>query len=198
VIRFGRITCVILTVVLIGLSGSVSAQNLVGRVTSGRFGIKVGLISRMNMRGDLKLQSEFGFTAQVFADFPKGKGFYFSTAFDFYSIKIRRSNYIENNRSSQMMIEPNIGLKRAFHLNRADMQLIPAVSIGFAYLADIDDLPSSNFLTYKLLIEVHFKVDSKKAWVGELALFNAPTGSNGRLDISLGPGLMLRWGLAFR
>jgi len=190
VIRFGQIVCVILTVVLIGLSGSVSAQNLVGRVTSGRFGIKAGLISRMNMRGDLKLQSEIGSSAQVFADFPKGKGFYFAAAFDFH--------YIEINRSNQIMIEPNIGLKRAFHLKRADMQLIPAMSIGFAYLADMGDLPSFNFLTYKLLVEVHFKIDARKSWVGELALFNAPTGNNGSLDVSLGPGLMLRWGLVFR
>ena len=177
-------------VVLISLSASVSAQNLVGRVTGGRFGIKAGVISRMTMDGDLKLNSEIGSTAQVFADFPKGEGFYFGTAFDFY--------YIEINRSNQIMIEPNISLKRAYSLKRDEILLMPVASIGFAYLADIGDLPSSNFLTFKFMVEAHFKIDARKAWVGELGLFNAPTGSNGRLDVSLGPGVMLRWGLAFR
>jgi hypothetical protein len=175
---------------LLGLAPSVSAQNLVGRSTSGKFGIKVGVISRMNMRGDRNLQSEIGSTAQVFADFPKGKGFYFSTAFDFY--------YVEINRSNQIMIEPSVGVKRVCRLKRSDMMLLPAASIGFAYLAEMGDLPSSNFLTYKLLVEIHLKIDARKAWVGELAFFNAPSGSNGRRDISFGPGLMLRCGLAFR
>ena len=190
VIRFGRIVSVLVTAVLLSLSPSVLAQNLVGRVSSGLFGIKAGMISRMNMRGGLRLHSEIGSSAQVFVDFPKGKGFYISTAFDFY--------YIEINRSNQIMIEPSIGFKRSFHLRRANMILRPTGSIGFAYLADMGDLPSSNFLTFKFSVEAHFKIDAKKAWVGELGLFHAPTGSNGRLDVSLGPGVMLRWGLAFR
>ena len=97
---YGRTVCIALTVALVSLASSLSAQNLVGRVTSGRFGIKAGVISRMDMGGDLNLHSEIGSAAQVFADFPKGKGFYFGTAFDFY--------YIEINRSNQIMIEPNM------------------------------------------------------------------------------------------
>lgn len=176
--------------VLIGPASSVSAQNLVGIATRGKFGIKVGVISRMNMRGDLDLHSEIGSSAQVFADFPKGRGFYFSTAFDFY--------YVEINRSNQIMIEPSAGIKRAFRLKRTDMLLVPAAMIGFGFIADMGDLPAARFLTYKFGVEVHFKIDVKKAWVGELALFNAPRGTNGRGDISLGPGIMLRVGLAFR
>ena len=177
-------------IVVVGLTPAASAQNLVGRVSSGVFGIKAGVISRMTMDGVTRLNSEIGSTAQLFVDFPRGKGFYMSVAFDFY--------YIEINRSNQVMIEPNIGIKRSFRLSRANMELKPGASFGFAYLSDTGDLPSANFLTFKFLVETHFKIDAKKAWVGELALFNAPRGSNRDGDLSLGPGVMLRGGLAFR
>ena len=85
--------------VLLGMASSASAQNLVGRTTRGLFGIKVGIISRMNFNDNLNRRSEIGSTGQVFADFPKGRGFYLSTAFDFY--------YVEINRSNQIMIEPS-------------------------------------------------------------------------------------------
>ena len=144
----------------------------------------------MNFNDNLNRRSEIGSTGQVFADFPKGRGFYLSTAFDFY--------YVEINRSNQIMIEPSAGIKGTVRLKRSDMILKPVAMIGFAYIADMGDVPSYNFLTFKFLVEAHFKIDAKKAWVGELGLFYAPTGSNGQGDISFGPGLMFRWGLAFR
>lgn len=180
----------VLLAVALWVAPEAQAQNLVGRPSSGLFGIKVGVISRMNLEGIRPLHTEIGSTAQVFADFPKGRDFYFVAAFDFY--------YVEISRSNTVMIEPSLGLKRAFYLRHLDMVLKPGASIGFAYLAEMRDLPASNYLTFKLLFEVHFKIDAKKAWVGELAFFNAPSGKAGKLDMSLGPGLMLRWGLAFR
>lgn len=186
-----------MVVVLLVLAPSVSAQNLVGRRTSGLMGVKLGVISRMSMRGDVELQSHASPTVQVFADFPKFKDFYLAIAFDFYYLTIRRSNEIKVKRPSQLMIEPCVGLKRAFYLKHADMILKPAVMLGFTYLADISDVPSSTYLSYKFMIEAHFKVDNKKSWIGELGLFNASHGNNGRGDVSLGPGVLLRVGVAF-
>lgn len=161
-----------------------------GRPTSGVVGLKAGVISRMDFDTNLPLQSEVGSCAQVFADIPQGHEFYLTAAFDFYSVAIYRSN--------QVMIEPNIGLKRIFSLPRPKMFLKPAVSVGFSYLAQMGNLPAARFLSLKLLVEIHFTIDSKKAWVGELGLFDAPTGSNGKRDVTLGPGIFVRWGLAFR
>jgi hypothetical protein len=167
-----------------------SGQNLLGKPTSGVFGLKAGVISRMDFDTDRPLQSEIGSCAQVFADFPQGRDIYLATAFDFYYIGISRAN--------QVMIDASVGLKRIFPLPRARMFLKPAVSVGFAYLAHMGDLPAVRFLSLKLLLETHFTIDAKKAWVGELGLFRAPTGSNGKNDVTLGPGVFLRWGLAFR
>jgi hypothetical protein len=167
-----------------------SAQNLVGRSSSGLIGAKVGLIGRMNLSSEPALQSTIGSSAQVFAYFPFGSRFYFTSAFDFYYIQIVNSN--------QVMIEPGIGLRCRFPLPRAKMALIPGASVGFAFLADMGSIPASQFLTYKLSVEVHGTINVKRAWIGELALFHAPVGSSRGHQLSFGPGLLLRLGLAFR
>ena len=181
---------VVLLGMTVGTGTDILAQNLVGRSTRGVFGLKVGVISRMNMTGDRDLRSEVGSCIQVYADIPKGKNYYLSAAFDFY--------YIEINRTNQIMIEPNLGLKKTFYLQRGQMAIKPGGSVGFAFLADMGSLRASQYLTFKVFCEIHFKIDARKAWVGELALFHAPTGSSNRLDLAFGPGLMLRVGLAFR
>ena len=167
-----------------------AAQNLLGNPTSGRFGIKVGVVSRMKLSTTPSLNSEIGSCAQVYIDLPKGRQVFLSPAFDFY--------YIEINRANQIMIEASLGVKRVFPLRRARMLLVPGVSTGFAFLAEVGDLHDSRFLSLKIFVETHFAIDARKAWVGELAWFHAPTGSNSAESLSFGPGLMLRWGVAFR
>jgi hypothetical protein len=148
------------------------------------------VISRMDYDTDWTLQSGVGSCAQLFADFPQGRQFYLTTAFDFYYIGLGGDN--------QVMIDASLGIKRAFALGRAGMYLKPAAAVGFAYLAQTGDLPAARFLSIKLYIESHFTIDVRKAWVGELGLFHAPTGSNGSADVTFGPGVFLRWGVAFR
>lgn len=176
--------------ILLGMAPSIHSQNLVGRTTSGLFGLKVGVISRMDLRGERRLNTEIGSTAQVFADFRKGQRLFIATAFDFY--------YVEVNRSNQIMIEPGVGVKYSFPIADAGATLKPGVMIGFAYLSDTGDLPAAELFSYKLLFEAEFKIDVKKAWLGEIALFDAPTGRSASKGITLGPGVMLRLGLAFR
>jgi hypothetical protein len=96
------------------------------------------------------------------------------------------------------MIEPNIGINRTIPLTRARMALVPGAAIGFAFLADMGSIPASQYLTFKLSVEVHGTITFKRAWIGELALFHAPTGSGGGEHLSFGPGLLFRLGLAFR
>ena len=161
-----------------------------GRPTSGLIGVKAGVISRMNLDITPARQSGIGSCAQVFTDFPVGHNVYFTTAFDFY--------YVAFGGANQIMIEPSAGVKRAFPLSRARMLITPGVAVGFAYLSHVGDVPPSRFLGLKLFVEAHFTIDARRAWVGELALFDAPTGSNSNGHLSFGPGVMLRWGVAFR
>jgi hypothetical protein len=158
--------------------------------TRGTFGLKVGVISRMSMKDGFRLKSEIGSTGQVFGDFPKGRGWSLTTAFDFY--------YVEINRSNQIMIEPNVGFKKEYTLSHLKMLLKPGAAVGFAYLSDMGDLPASQYLSFHLLLESHFIIDIKKAWVAELAIFHAPIGRRSGQGLSFGPGVMLRVGLAFR
>ena len=91
-----------------------------------------------------------------------------------------------------------MGVKRIFPLPRAGMFLKPALSIGFAYLSHMPDIPAARFLSIKLYVETHFTIDNRKAWVGELGIFRAPVGSNDDTEVTFGPGVYLRWGVAFR
>ena len=172
------------------ITSPVAGQNLLGQPTRGIVGLKAGVISRMDYDTDWTLQSGVGSCAQIFADFPQGRGFYLTAEFDFYFIGI--------SNASQIMIDPSMGLKYSFSLRRAKMLIKPAVAVGFAYLAEIGSLPASRFLSLKYYVETHFTIDARKAWVGELGLFHTPTGSNGSTDATFGPGVFVRWGLAFR
>jgi hypothetical protein len=175
---------------LFATTSPVSGENLLGKPTRGILGLKAGVISRMDYDTEWTLQSGVGSCAQLFADFPQGRQFYLTTAFDFYYIGIGGDN--------QVMIDASVGIKRSFPLRRAKMFLKPAVAVGFAYLAEIGDLPAARFLSLKFYLETHFTIDARKAWVGELGLFQTPTGSNGKDDVTFGPGVFLRWGVAFR
>ena len=150
----------------------------------------MGLIGRMNLASEPPLRSEIGSSAQVLGYFPFGDRFYFTTAFDFHYIQIVNSN--------QVMIEPNIGIRHSFPLNRAKLALVPGAAVGFAFLADMGSIPASQYLTLRFSLEVHGTINAKRAWIGELALFHAPFGSSRGDHLSFGPGLLLRLGLAYR
>jgi hypothetical protein len=168
----------------------VRAAEVIRRPTSGIFGLKVGVISRMNIRGDLDLHTEIGSTGQVYTDFPIWRRLYFSTSFDFYYVEIVRQN--------DVMIEGSIGFKYLFKLPRANIQLRPGVAVGYSYLPEIGVMESTDYRTVRAFLEAQFPIDGRKSWVAEFVVLGAPTGGNGGLDLSYGPGFMLRAGLAFR
>jgi hypothetical protein len=175
---------------LLTLSPSPDATEIIDKPTSGIFGVKVGVISRVNIRGDLNLHTEIGSTGQVFMDFPMFSSLYLSTSIDFYYVEIVRQN--------DVMIEGTAGFKYLFNLPRANMQLKPGLAIGYAYLPEIGVMESTDYITFRAYLEAHFPIDGRKAWVAEFAIMGAPTGGNAALDLSYGPGFMIRGGLAFR
>jgi hypothetical protein len=180
----------VVAVLIFVVSPAADAAQVHDRPTKGVFGIKLGLISRANIRGDLELETEIGSSAQVYADFPIFKDLFLTASVDFYYIQIIRQNDI--------MIEGTGGLKHEFALNRAGMFLRPGVGVGYAYLPEIGVMESTDYITLKVLVEAHFPIDKKKAWVGELAVMGAPKGGNDDVELSFGPGFIVRWGLAFR
>jgi len=179
-----------LTLLAAIMVGTARADKVVPRPTRGIFGVKVGVMSRANMRGDLKLQTAVGSTAEVYADFPVAARLHVSTAFDFYYIQLVRDNDI--------MIDANLGLKYEIPLPRANMFLRPGVAFGFGFLPEINTIDASTYATAKLLLEAHFAVNPRRSFVSELALWGAPVGRNNTYDLTLGPAVMLRVGLAFR
>lgn len=176
--------------IIVGTADFGRAEIISTQPTRGVFGLKIGLASRANIRGDLHLRTEIGSSAQVYADFPLFSDFFFTTAFDFYYVEIVRQNDI--------MIEGSLGLKKSFALSRANMKLIPGASLGYAYLPEIGVMNSTDYIVLKLFFESHFAIDPRKAWVAEVAVLGAPWGGNPTYDISYGPAFLVRVGLAFK
>ncbi len=181
---------IVLVLAQLGLCSSAAAQNLLGQTTSGLFGFKAGMIGRMNLSTEPPLQSRIGSTAQVFAYFPMGNKYHLTAAFDFYYIRIVNSH--------QIMIEPNMGFRRSFPLGGSKIFLAPGASLGFAFLADMGDIHSSQYLSFKLSLEARGIINTRTAWVAELAVFDTPTGNSGIRHLTFGPGLLVRAGFAFR
>ena len=148
------------------------------------------MIGRMNLSSHPPLHSRIGSTGQVFAYFPLGRDFHLTSAFDFYYIQIVNSN--------QVMIEPNMGISHSFPISRSGIVLVPGASIGFAFLADMGDIPASQYFSFKLSLEARGIMNARTAWVAEIAMFDAPAGSSGDRHLTFGPGLLVRGGFAFR
>lgn len=180
----------ILTILVAITTGSACADKVVKSPTRGIFGAKVGIMSRANVRGDLRLRTAVGSTGQVYADLPITTRLYVATSFDFYYIQLVRDNDI--------MIDANVGLKYEIPLPRANMFLRPGVAFGFGFLPEINAIDASTYATTKLFLEAHFPVNPRRSFVSELAVWGAPVGRNNMYDITLGPAFMLRVGLAFR
>lgn len=177
-------------ILFVGLVPTVSAQNLVGRQTRADLSIKAGLISGMDMTGSRDLESGIGLSFQLGASLPLGSKLYVPFSFDFHNISISREN--------SLMIEPSLGLKGRFYFPKSEITLRPGGAIGFGYLSDQGDLRASQYLTYKLFAEALFKMDDRRFWVAEVAFFDAPIGSSKGDEVKLGPGLLVRFGVAFK
>ena len=181
----------LLQVLLIGSDVSASVKNKAGRRGSGVVGLKAGLFSRSEFKGDKAVfRTQVGSTAELLAEFPLGREFYLTTAFDFYYIQIVNDN--------QIMLEPSLGLKRIVNVGFKRTRFKPGIAFGYAHLARINALRPSDYFAIKGMLETHFTINPRRTWMIELAVFKTFEGGNGDFDLKFGPVLMLRVGFSWR
>lgn len=173
------------------------AQSATRAGSSGLVGVKLGLYSRTHFDGetgiageDISLRAQVGSSAQLFADFNLYREFFLSSSFDFYYVEIVRDN--------QIMLEGSLGLKRTVDLGFKTTRFKPGVAIGFAYLARVNALKPSNYITIKGGVETHFRMTPRRTWLLELAMIQSVHGQNNQYDLAFGPSLIARVGLTFR
>ena len=185
-------TTLTLTLLLafVTIAGSAAeAQTRFGRPSRAEVGLKLGLISRMSMTGATEQQSSASISGQADINHPITGRYSFPLTIDFHRIAISRAN--------QTMLVVSGGISRSISFPDSELSLRPGMQVGFGFLADIGDLPSSQYLTYKISVELLSRMDNKRSWVGELAFIDMPSGSMQGESIKFGFGILLRFGIAF-
>jgi len=181
---------ILIVVTTIVFAPDLRAQNLVGRATRGMVGVKLGFISNGMIREEQSHWTELGMSGGVYGDLPIGGGFYIPVSFDFHSFRLAKN--------WEVMLDVGVGLKATYKIQRTNVEIKPGVAIGVANLPQLGVVETSNYITTKLMLEVHFPINKRHSWVGEIALFGAPVGRNNEYDVTIGPILIVRVGLAFR
>ena len=172
-------------------AGAIQPRPLKASASSGLVGLKGGLYSRSQFKGDsVSFRTQVGSSAQLFADFSLFDKFYVTTAFDFYYVQIVNDN--------QIMLEPSLGLKRIVDIGFRNTRFKPGLAFGYARLARINALRPSGYWTFKAMLETHFTINRKRTWLFELAVFKTLHGGNGDYDLEFGPVYLARFGFSWR
>ena len=159
--------------------------------TRGAVGIKGGILSGTETRGDLRLRTSWDKSLEVFFEFPIVKRTAIQFAFDFHNFHV--------NRVDNWMIDVNLALKPTFRLKRANVNVKPGAAVGYGYVGIFTSyFEATRYLTVRGFVEADFIIDPKKAWLIEFSTLFTPTGGNDEYDLRVGPVFMLRFGLSLR
>ena len=187
VIRILAAMCIMLCLVVSAALGTQVWE----KPTRGVFGIKGGILSGTETRGDYRLRTSWDKSLEVFFDFPLTKLSAVQFAFDFHNFHV--------NRVDNWMIDVNLAYKPTFRMKRANIDLKPGTAIGFGHVGIFTSyFEDTRYLTVRLFVEADFIIDRKKAWLLELSTLFTPVGGNEKYDLRVGPVFMLRFGLSLR
>ena len=153
----------------------------------GLVGPKLGILGRANVdAGDETFTSKINVSLGLFFDVPVAGGFYSGIAIDFHNIQVLDQQ--------QFFLDVSIPLKFSIPIDRPGIIVKPVVAVGWGHLAGITFMKATDYLTVKGLVELHYLMPKKRAWVFELGVFDAPVGGNSHTDSSVGPAPFLRVG----
>ena len=187
-----RAWCILaaLTISFVTVSPAVADYYGAPPPTRGIVGVKAGFISGANFKTWRKLRTKPGATGGVFVDIPILPRFYIGGSIDLHNMVLVHDQ--------ALMIDIGLTFKEHFPLSRSRMILVPTASVGYAYLSEVNIYEKTEYLNLKLYLETHFKINTKRSWVGDVGASYMPVGGNGAYDIEIGPTFFIRWGLAFR
>jgi hypothetical protein len=174
------------------LAASASAQNLVqqkfGKWHRGLFGLRAGIINSGTFTANgHEYDANVALTGGVLFDFPLTRTSTFGFTADLIDFQIFDKR--------QKALDVGVAFKYAIYRQYAKMALKPGLGVGYTYLAHIEFLDPTGYLTLKAFLESVFYVDRRFAWLADFGVFWAPVGGNRDYDISYGPVVMLRFGV---
>ncbi|HUV31028.1 MAG TPA: hypothetical protein VMY05_08080 [Acidobacteriota bacterium] len=182
-----RITAAISAVILLS-SVSVLAVLPYAPKSKGLVGIRAGIIGRatIDYGAERNLQSMIDLSLGLFWEVPFTRHAYSGIWIDGHNI--------EAAGQQQFLLDVSLPVAYAYEFPRARMLLRPVIAFGLGHLANITFMDATSYLTIKVLVQLHFLLPKQRAWIIELGVFHAPVGGNSKLDVSIGPAVLLRLG----
>jgi hypothetical protein len=193
----GRTSIALLTALSIALccllatADQSNATEIWNKPTRGAFGVKLGLITGTETRGDMMLRTSWDKTFEIFAAVPVFRNVFAQFAFDFHSLT--------NNRTDNWMLDINLGLKPRLRFPKANMVVHPGLAVGYGHVGTHDSFfEDTDYITVRAFVETGFRINQKTDWLAELSVLFTPQGGSNGFDLRIGPVFLLRVGLALK
>ncbi len=166
-----------------------------GKTSRVLIGFKFGSYGSGTLKvDDREYETESGLGAGIFFDYPLKSKFYPGFAFDIYRIKVPIFGI---RVEKEYLYNFSLTIKREYHIAKKKFYAKPGAGLGFALLKELGVIGNSTHLTAQILSEFYYRLNSDINFLGEAGLFWGLAGSDGDNDISGGPFLFIRAGLAF-
>ena len=99
---------------------------------------------------------------------------------------------------SKTLIDFSLTLKALVSRPEASTKIRPGIALGYGAMGATDnDEDGTKYFLVKAGVELLFDRGQGPDWLGELAVFGAPSGGNDAASVTFGPGLILRAGIQF-
>lgn len=178
---------------LIMLATTVAAES--SSVGKGEFGLKFGQLRGTTMEYFLKsndsrvdsLEIDAGFTGGAYLDQPLFNQLHITISWDIYQI----GRY----QSSRAALDFAAGMKFKWTEPEGRLSIRPSATVGYAILPNFWRFGSSNYITFKIGLEVASYTKNGTGLLFEISSLKTLSGSDKDYEISIEPMLILRGGL---
>lgn len=174
-------------------------KNLFARRQGGQnvVGIKLGFVNGATFRlnytdsatGSVKAHSRAGVMGGLFFDMHISQSSSISFATDIIDIVV--------NNDREKFLDLSLAFKHRISSPEAAMILRPAVGAGLGYMADINFLKASSYLTLKAYCEMLIRTERPHSYLLELGVVGSPNGGNSRIDVHITPMVYMRVGIVY-
>jgi hypothetical protein len=161
-------------------------------------GIEAGFLGsgRVELTGE-RADQRFSYGAGIFFDFPFGAHMHYGVSADLLQMNWSAKSRSYDFEQREMMLDVGINFKATLTAENSPIALRPGIGVGFGALRRLDGFSGSNYLTLKAFSELVYFTPGDLAFLVDGGVWYAPTGGDNDHDITIGPLMILRFGIMF-
>ena len=161
-------------------------------------GVKVGALFEGTTEIDsIEVDQKTSFMLGLFYDFPMGRDFQYGLAMDILRMDWKSGSDEYDLDESELMLDLSINVKAFMRVPGNRVAIRPGVGVGYGVMRRREAFNGTNYLTLKAYAEIAVAINDTKVLLLDAGVWNAPTGGDSETDISVGPLVFVRGGLAF-